>query len=149
MAERRSLQFSSIDEVVTDVIRLRDGGYTKAGNWSLEQACWHLNQILRFVMRGHPVTPNTPEQDANRAMMEQVLANRALRTGITAPGMVVPPADTPVSAIDDFLATNEKLKTFAGPFATHRLFGNLPDATMRQLHLIHCAHHFSYLLPKD
>jgi hypothetical protein len=134
--------------LIADVRRLREAGYERCGKWSLEQACWHLNRIMRSMMKPGHKYPNTPEQDATRPMLQQVMASGALPSGIEAPEMVRPPAEVPPSAVDEFLETNEALKTFAGEFATHRLFGNVSPEEIQKLHLIHSAHHFSHLVPK-
>ncbi|HYE20218.1 MAG TPA: DUF1569 domain-containing protein [Tepidisphaeraceae bacterium] len=148
MPSRRHLRYANLDELNADVRRLREHGYERCGTWSLEQACWHLNRIMRSMMRPGHRSPNTPQHDAARPMLLQVMESEMVPSGIEAPEMVRPPAEVPASAVDEFLETNEALKAFAGEFATHRLFGNLSNDEILKLHLIHSAHHFSHLVPK-
>jgi hypothetical protein len=146
-AKRRGqLRFNSEDDVRADVNRLRRG-YTQAGAWSLAQICCHLDKSMQHRMRPGPFEPTTPEQAARRDQLEHLLASGRLPDGQSAPDFMMPPSDCGDDAIDAFLARLEQFKDFPGPIAPHRIFGHLDDATARQLNLIHCAHHLSYLTP--
>jgi hypothetical protein len=146
MPDRRELNFDSVDALIADVERLRRG-YTRAGNWSLAQACWHLRAAMEFLMRPGPYPAATPEQEARRPMVEGVLATGRLPTGIQAPETVVPPADCTDADIDGFVERARLFNAHPGPYAPHRLFGQLAVDEMRRLQLIHAAHHLSYLVP--
>src|SRR3954471_16085251 len=116
MPERRTLSYHSAADVAADVRHLREAGYDKCGQWSLAQACHHLDTICRFVMSpGEPV-PNTPEQDARRPMLDQVMGSGKLPSGIEAPESVRPPAEVAEAAIDRFLKTLETFDEFPGPY---------------------------------
>ncbi|MBC7783000.1 MAG: DUF1569 domain-containing protein [Burkholderiales bacterium] len=142
---RVRLKFDDLDQVAADIQTLRNG-YRKSGNWTLAQVCWHLDQAMQLRMKSTPMVPNTPEQDARKPLLEQVLATGALPPGLVAPDSLTPPT-VGETAIDAALETIQKFKNFPGPITQHRLFGNLPDATARRLNLIHCAHHLSHLVP--
>ena len=146
MPDRRSLTYSSAADVIADVERLR-GGCDGCGQWTLAKACWHVNQGMSRSLKGLR-TPNTPDQDAARPRLENVLATGQIPSGIKAPDTMEPPVDVPDSAIDDFLATLRQFDAHPGPFSTHRLFGNLTDDQMRRINLIHAAHHLSHFVPK-
>jgi hypothetical protein len=146
--ERRQLKYASVDEILVDVERLRQGGCEQCGNWTLPQACWHLVQTTQFVMRPGPYPADTPEQIAARPLMHKVL-NEGMPPGIPAPDAVLPPPDAPASAVDDFVATMKKFAAFPGPFGPHRRFGQVGDDTIRRLTLAHAAHHLSHFVPKD
>src|SRR3954463_1260226 len=105
MPERRILSYHSAADVAADVRRLRQAGYDKCGQWSLAQACHHLDTVCRFVMSPAEPVPNTPEQDARRRMLERIMARDLLPAGIGAPESVRPPAEVAEAAIDRFLAT--------------------------------------------
>ncbi|MGC4032758.1 MAG: DUF1569 domain-containing protein [Tepidisphaeraceae bacterium] len=146
MAERRSLIFNTPDDVAAEVKRLRDGGYEKAGQWNLPQVCFHCEKLLVQAMTG-PAADTTPEQTARRPILDQMLATNRIPDGIVSPDPAVPPADTPASAVDDFLKTLDAFEAFTGTFAPHRLFGNISPQERRRHQMIHCAHHLSYLVP--
>lgn len=145
---RQGLSYASEDEVIEDVKRLRRG-YAQAGSWNLPQACAHLDKAVQFRMQPGPFPPDTPEQAKNKEKIPGILAAGAIPEGIKAPEPMLPPADCGEKSIDDFLVTIEKYKRFPGPTAPHRIFGALAEADARRLNLIHCAHHLSYLTPKN
>ncbi|HEX8323933.1 MAG TPA: DUF1569 domain-containing protein [Tepidisphaeraceae bacterium] len=148
MAERRTLQFSTAEDVATDVARLRHG-YVGTGSWSLPQTCYHLNWVMQSSMKPGPAPADTPEQIARRPLLQQMLATGKIPNGLPAPDEAVPPADVPLSAVDTFLSTLEQFGRFAGPFAAHRLFGKISDDDRRRQQILHCAHHLSYLVPAE
>ena len=145
---RRQLNFTSEDDVIADVQRLRRG-YTQAGAWSLPQMCVHLDKAVQFRMQPGPFAPETPEQTAKKSLVPGILASGKLPDGIKAPEPMIPPADCGDESIDSFLATLEKYRRFPGPTAPHRIFGMLAEPDARRLNLIHCAHHLSYLTPTN
>ena len=146
MTGRRTIKFNSADEVIADVQNLRSVPYLRVGNWSLELACWHLNFVLNYLMSPgpHPV-PNTPPEA--RENLKRILAGEQIPNGIRSPDRAVPPNDCGTQAIDEFIGTLRRFKTFEGPFAPHRLFGSLALEEGRRLTLSHSAHHLSFLVP--
>lgn len=52
--ENRSLRFSELQQVMPEVYRLRDQGYTQSGSWDLTQACQHLADWMSFPFDGFP-----------------------------------------------------------------------------------------------
>lgn len=148
MPERRELDYDDFAALRADVERLRRG-HQRSGNWSLAQICWHLDHALIAAMKPTTYQPNTPEQDARREVLEEVLRTRRLPKGIVAPPDLVPPANVPDTAIDSFLETLARFERHQGPLAPHRIFGNMPMEDRRKQQLIHAAHHLSYLTPID
>lgn len=149
-AKRREvLRFKSPDEVIADVSALRNG-HQQAGNWNLAQMCRHLNTAMNRLMEpedaNSPAPPSTPEL---RQRVENILQSGKIPSGLQAPQRAVPPAICGDEEVDAFLATLGRFTAFAGPFSSHPRFGKLPDDEMRQLALIHCAHHLSYLTPSQ
>ncbi|HVT82031.1 MAG TPA: DUF1569 domain-containing protein [Phycisphaerae bacterium] len=145
-AEKRLLKLANAEEVAGEVRRLR-AGYARAGNWTLPQICWHLNTIMTFTMSPGPHAPLEVDAAA-KAKLAQVLATGQV-SGVKAPERVVPPEDVGEEVIDQFLGTLQRLQTFKGPFAPHRLFGEVPFDDYVRLHLIHASHHLGHLIPKD
>jgi hypothetical protein len=60
---------------------------------------------------------------------------------------IMPPDDTPESAIDGFLEALDVLKNFKGEFSSNPRLGKMSHKAYKRLHLIHCAHHFGFLIP--
>ena len=145
--QRRQLKYASADEIIADVERLRARGCDRCGNWTLPQVCWHLHVTTEFVMRPGPYAPDTPEIVEMRPLMHKILAE-GMPPGLTAPDHVIPPADAPDTAVDEFLSTMRRFATFQN-FAPHRRFGHVGDDAIRGLVLAHAAHHLSYYVPKN
>jgi hypothetical protein len=143
VSDRRPLKFADADAVAADVRQLREG-YSKSGNWTLEQACWHLAKALRASLRPGP-PPSVRTGLIKKIQLRAILLARRIPSGVNAPEHIVPPADVPESAIDDFLAALQELKQFKGEFAPHRMLGNVEHDDFVRLHMIHCAHHLRLL----
>jgi hypothetical protein len=145
-AERRQVSFNSNDDLIAEINRLRKG-YTQTGNWSLAQICWHLNGAMTYFASPGPHPDPGPEDPEKREWLNQVLTLGRLPRPVQAPERMIPPTTSGDLEIEQFLATLERLKTFTGPYAPHRLFGKLTADEGRRLSMIHAAHHFSFLLP--
>jgi hypothetical protein len=143
--DRRRLKFADADAVAADVRDLREG-YSKCGNWTLEQACWHLAKALRASMRPPPYDP-VESSLIKKVQLRAILLAGRIPSGVRAPEHIVPPGDVPESAIDDLLAALEELKQFKGEFAPHRMLGNVKHDDFVRLHMIHCGHHLGLLHP--
>jgi hypothetical protein len=148
VARREGLIFSSVDDVIADVQRLRRGS-VKTGAWSLPQVCWHLEATTQLRMVPGPFPLDTPEQIARKAKLREIFATNKLPAGIEAPPPAIPPSDAGESAIDALIATLKRWDAYTDPIAPHRIFGHLSDADIRKLNLIHCAHHLSHLVPSS
>jgi hypothetical protein len=148
LKRRENLRYASDEDVAADVRKLRNG-YTRAGAWTLPQACCHLDLAMKARMQPGPFPPTTPEQEARRPMMREILASGQMPDGLQSPEPFLPPPSEQCGddAIDSFLATLEKWKSYPGPFAPHRIFGQISPDEWRALNRIHCARHFSFLTP--
>jgi hypothetical protein len=146
VAQKRKLILANVDEVAAEVRRLRKG-YRKAGKWSLAQVCWHLNAVMvRTMAPGpHAAVEAGPEV---RAGLAKILANGELPP-VQAPERVVPAEEVGEVEVEGFLETLERFREFRGPFAPHRLFGEMGFEDYVRLHMIHCAHHLGFLVPAD
>jgi hypothetical protein len=107
--------------------------------------CWHLGKAIRFSMRPGPWEP--VNAGAMRWLLKLILIVGKIPSGVHAPERVTPTNDVPDAAIDEFLTALEDLKNYKGEFAPHPKFGPVKRRSFYKLHLIHCAHHFSFLLP--
>ncbi len=146
---RRTLRFSSFDEIMPDVASLLEGHAT-VGNWSLAQICRHLATVMRRVVDLPASTPHDPSQWVGEERKRQVLDSGLLPEALPAPAEIIPTetldereeAEGLRSAIAYYIAS-------PGPAIPHRLFGPLTRAEWDRLQLIHCAHHLSFVIPTD
>jgi len=144
-AKRRHLKFADAGDVAAEVRLLRKG-YQRAGNWSLEQICWHLNKALSYSMQ--PVESTAARVGLiRRLQLRIILATKRIPLRVRAPQRIMPSDETDASAIDEFLLTLQVLQAYDGQFAPHRLFGPISRDQFFRFHMIHCGHHLGYLIP--
>ena len=146
---RRKLRFHSFADVFTDIDRLRRSGYRRLGQWDLVQILRHISAVTRWSLDGFPLWLPWPVQPIARwLLLRKVLRDRGfppnsrtLKSSVFAPGADV------AEAIREFEAVIQRLQTESGAMAKSPLFGSLTRDQWRELHLIHCEHHLSFLEP--
>ena len=148
MDGRRTLAFSSLDEVMPEVDRLLLG-HRSVGNWSLGQICNHLAINILGSVEGFPVAAPW----LVRKLIGPIAKRRILATGTVKEGIKLPQAYIPNSGLDDraeaeaLRATIRIFSGNSGPMAPHPFFGKLSVAEWHHLHCIHSAHHLSFAVP--
>ena len=145
---RNNLAFTSEHQIIDELRRLR-AGCAKAGNWSLEQASWHLNVTTRARMNPGDPVPDSPEQIAMKPQLGQILSSGKMPDGLTTPPHFTPPANVDGDPIDHLIQALEEFSRYNGRIASHRFFGTLTLDEGKRLNRIHCAHHLSYFVPTE
>ena len=148
MAERRTLEFTSIDQVMPEVDRLLES-YAPAGNWSLGQVCSHLSHTFRYSLEGFNVkAPWLVRTLFGRSAKKKVLGSGQMPAGIKLPERFLPKPELDDRAEAEALRASVALfNAHSGPVADHPMFGPMTRAEWDRLHCIHCAHHLSFLRP--
>jgi hypothetical protein len=145
------LDFRSVDEVIADLDALRAKGYRKAGNWSLGQACQHLAMMVRGSLDGFP----GPRLPWVLRLVGPFFVRRFIRQRRMPEGLRIPARYRPAADADDALQTQDlqellrRFKSHTGPLHPSPVAGDLGYDTWRELHLVHCGHHLSFLHPLD
>jgi hypothetical protein len=145
---RRSLSYSSFDEVMPDVERLLHGHVT-VGTWSLAQICRHLATVMRRVVDLPASTPHDPSQWVGEYQKMEVLESGLIPEGLPAPPVVLPAE--PLGEREEAEALRQAIAYYEaspGPVIPHRLFGPLSKAEWDRIQLIHLAHHLSFAIPR-
>jgi Protein of unknown function (DUF1569) len=145
---RRTLRFGSLDEVLPEVERLREGHFT-VGEWSLAQICCHLATAMRRVVDLPASTPQDPSQWVGEERKREVLESGLIPEGLPTLPEVLPAEglDEPAE-VEELRAAIAHYKSSAGPAISHRLFGPLMKTEWNRLQCIHCAHHLSFAVPR-
>jgi hypothetical protein len=146
---RRPLKFKTPEELNAELDRLQTGKYSKVGNWNLPQACRHLSATIE----GNLIPPPSDEPTAEETAMKQKFFGMVMG----AEGMpenlpignpaLIPPEDCSEAEVERL---KNAFKTLAA--VPHKCIkvgrcGPVPLAELTELHLAHCAHHLSFLIP--
>jgi hypothetical protein len=150
MPERRELSFERLEQVMPEVDRLLDGGYDRAGQWSLGQICQHLSRTFRSTIEPEP--RGAPR--VIRATLGSWLFRHMVRTGRMKSGVPGPRGFMPDTAVED-RAGAEELRDMIPQFLErlpqtfdHPFFGRVSRDDFLRLQCVHCAHHLSYAIPR-
>lgn len=148
--ERRATHYDALSDAVADAERLLASGYDRAGRWTLAQVACHLATVIEMSRRGFPwYLPWPLTAFARWFAMGPVLRREVFRIRMPAPQFLQPPVDADDRAGVDRLRAAVAL--FEGPGDTvfpSPVFGRLTREQWRQVHLWHCEHHFSFLVPR-
>lgn len=149
MAERRSLAFNEIDEVMPEVDRLVTGHET-VGRWTLGQILHHLAVAVRLSTDGKPDAESIEGRDRRRVYRRLFFrAGRFPEKADPPLEILIPPDDCDLvqetEALRDAL---DRFKAHDGPFSSHPVLGALDGAEWSRFHLMHCAHHLGFATPQ-
>ena len=160
MAERRQLRFDTLADAVRDAENLLANGYDAVGKWTLAQCCGHLTNWLSYPSDGFPKIPIVLRpviwalrNTVGRSKYETYVLEQSFPTGKpTIPQSVPAPASDrgdDREAVAKLRAAAERYEAHTGDIHPSPLFGPLTKDEARKMHLVHCAHHLSFLVPKD
>jgi hypothetical protein len=144
--KRRDVRYADVNECIADVERLR-AGCQSGGEWSLAQACWHLENPVTRAMHPPETTDLTPEQQKLHAFIDERIVS-GWPSGRKAPDDMVPPADAGPEAIDRYIAALRRLWAYELPFVDSFRFGAVDTEKFRHFMLSHAAHHLSFFEPE-
>lgn len=146
----RLLQFTNFKEVLAEVERLHRGGYVKAGQWDLAQALDHLIYFIKGSLDGHQFTvPWLVKFLFGRWALRRILKQRKMKPGVYTPQKPLPaPGGDEAAAVARFRNTLARFQQHYGELHDSPFFGHLTPEQWRDLHVIHCAHHLGFLLPR-
>jgi Protein of unknown function (DUF1569) len=146
----RELKFADFAAVRAELDRLQRG-YDKAGTWDLAQVCNHLDFFITGSLDGHRFkVPWLFKALFGRLVLRRILSGRKMKTGVFTPQKPLPePGGDATAAVANLKVTLARFEQHQGKFHDSPFFGHLTPDQWRDLHLIHCAHHLGFLLPRD
>lgn len=157
MAVRRELRFESLDDIVREAEHLLAVGYEPAGKWDLAQCCGHLSEWFRYQLDGFPRPPLllrpvfwAVRNTVGPRMGRKLLTEGTMKAGLpTIPQSVPPAGANDAAAVGHLRAVIARWDAHDGPFHPSPLFGPMSKEAFRRVHLLHAAHHLSYLIPRS
>lgn len=146
---RRQITFHSLDDILPDVRRLAPAHHT-LGQWTLGQICWHLAVTVDASIDGM----NLRNHRRKRRLIGLLLFRYTLRFGIppnyTVDTALTPPSHVALSAaMMDLERSLLRYRQHTGPLRPHALFGRLSRSGWDRMHLLHAAHHLSFVIPAN
>jgi len=147
---RRDLSFENVAAVQSELNRLGRGA-KGLGNWNLAQTCDHLAFFIEGSLDGHQFkVPWIFKMLFGRMVLKRILTSRKMKPGVFTPQKPLPdPGIDEAKSVARLAKALDRLQKHAGDFHDSPFFGHLTPEQWRELHCIHCAHHFNNLIPLD
>lgn len=149
----RNLKFECLNQAVIESESLLSKGYSKSGNWSLAQICYHLRVSIEKNMTGYPawmVILGYPLRPILRRFALQKLLAGDSPAGVPTAGIFVPPDNLDdASEVDQFKACVTTFLESKQPMHAHPGFGAMSNDKFNHFHAAHAAHHLSFLQPRN
>ncbi len=147
-AQRRTLNFASLDDVMPEVERLM-AGHVTVGKWTLGEICDHLATTMNRALDGFPKPmPWIVRRTIGPFFLKKILSDGAMATGIKVPELLMPKPGTDAHQSAEALRTAiQRLKNAPDPPPENAFFGFMSKDQMLRLQTIHTAHHLSFAVP--
>lgn len=155
--KNRTLSFVELQQVMPEVYRLRDQGYTRMGSWDLVQTCEHLADWMSFSCDGFPRPPwfiawmfPLVRLTVGKSALKKILKAGSMGAGMpTMPETVYEAGGSQEQAIERLARSLERLSEAKGALYPSPVFGAMTKEELVRLQLVHCAHHLGFLIPKQ
>lgn len=154
---RRELRFDTLHDVVRDAENLLAKGYDRTGKWDLAQCCSHLADWMTFPVAGFPKMPLVLRpvfwllrKTVGPGKFREYLGGGKMPTGKpTMPQTVPPGGGDATAAVAKLRQAAERFQAYTGEIHPSPLFGAMNKDEATRLQLVHCAHHLSFLVPRQ
>jgi hypothetical protein len=149
VADRRSLHFESLDDILTDVERLGEGEIRTSGNWTPAQNVQHVGRLIGFSVDGFPFRAPWYLRLVGPLFKRQALSKPpppGFGLGGQLEALVPDPDVTWDQALDELRATIQKAKR-DGMSEPSPILGRMTHDEWVRLHCRHAELHFSFLHP--
>lgn len=151
VAERRQLNFGSLDDILADVERLAQSKDIRTlGNWSAGQVLKHLAIVMTKSMDGFINRLPAPVRFMIRLLFKRRFLTKPMSMGFKLPGKseaeLVPPATTLDDGLQSIRYAIKRLQK-ENKRAPNAVLGPLTVEEWNQLHCRHAELHLSFLVP--
>jgi len=137
--KRRTIPLASLDGVLKEAQHLLQVGYDRAGNWSLGQACNHLAAEIEMTIQGPLARVPKVLQRLFVAGYFKLFFLGKIGNSL---GLRMPTGIPQKQPVDDEVGLQRLTKALDQLKITE-----VPH--WDRLHLWHCEHHFSFLIPRS
>lgn len=147
---RRSIAFTTLDEVRDDINTLASGSYVTIGQWSFAQILDHLASSLNNSIDGFPFKASWFVRWCVAPFVKNSILTKPMKPGFRLPkrfSSYLPSDDCSMDeALPKVLAAIKRLETET-PVADHPFFGKMASEEWMCLHLRHAELHLSFVVP--
>ena len=145
-AQRRTLKFQTLDDILADAERVAVSSPTTLGNWSPGQIFMHLARGLDLSIDGAPPLP-WYVRFVGSMFLKQRFLTRAMQPGWKLPAKNLLPGETTTAAgLNALRGAMGRMKS-STVFKPHPIFGPLTGDEWIALHCRHAELHLGFLLP--
>jgi hypothetical protein len=148
---RRTVDYSTLEEVRLDAEALAAGPYATVGNWTFGQILEHLAQAMHASIDGFPFGAPWYMRLVAPLVKNSVLTRR-MKPGFKLPkaaASYLPSADATVEESLTRLVNGIERLEVETPNAPHPVFGKLAREEWIALHLRHSELHMSFVVPTN
>lgn len=150
-AERRPLQFNTLDDIVADASTVTSGPHRVTGNWTAAQNIWHIAQLLEISNHGSNFKVPLAMKLVGRLLKLLGRHTKPFNPGIKPPAKVArefaPPAETSLPMALAKLRDEVDYAKAHGMKHPSPLFGPLTNDAWIQAHCRHAELHHSFIHP--
>lgn len=151
-AERRTLRFNTLDEILAEGRRIAAPGVRHTGNWNAAQTLDHVARPMVYAIDGFPFKAPLPIRIFGRLMKGRIL-RKGMSPGITPPARIRAAFEADADlTVETALGTLEEAiaRASVDGSMTHAspIFGPLSYAEWVQVQCRHAELHFSFFFPE-
>jgi hypothetical protein len=148
--QRRSIEFTTLDEVRADIEALAAGSYVTVGNWSFAQILDHLGSSLIASIDGFPFKASWFVRWFVAPMIKNSILTNQMKPGFKLPKKFSSYLPSEECTMDEALPkVLAAIKRFDDeiPVADHPFFGKMASEEWMNLHVRHAELHMSFVVP--
>jgi hypothetical protein len=148
---RPELKYNSLDEMLTDVDRLRSGPVEQAGQWNLAMTLDHMAKAITAHDNPMVKPMRRPLRWIVRAAVHRMVhRGRYPSMRFPAPKRIRPDPNVSLElTYAEFRSAVESLRTMQSPIVANTPFGDLSLDEFIKLQLLHGAHHLGFLKRRE
>lgn len=148
--QRRSLQFTTLDEVRDDIEAIAAGSYATVGNWSFAQILDHLGSAMNASIDGFSFRASWVVRWLVAPFIKNSILTKQMKPGFKLPrkfSSYLPAAEcTMDESLPKVLNAIQRFEDET-PTAEHPFFGKMASEEWMNLHLRHAELHLSFVVP--
>ena len=151
-AERRTLSFSSLDDILADAEAMTESS-ASTGNWNAAENIYHVALLIDFLNRGAPFAVPLPMRLLGKTLKLFRIHVKPIKPGFKAPSEVenafAPPTDITLEAAKQKLRDETAYAKEHGMNYPSPLFGKLSPDDAVAMNCRHAELHFGFIHPAD